>query len=608
MTRDQATWHRSVRAVSRRGSYAVPIFSFLLLLLICIPNLAVPAYAASPDLTVERIWLEKDSAVGEPAAQIVPGESFNIVATVKNTGDTTANGYYLDVYYDSDYGRGGPDVIMAGEVQTWFVGPFSAQEGTHTTKWVADPENQIAEADESNNLKELSFTIGSITVTTTTTATTESTSSAASSQSAPPTLASAPTSGPAGTVVSVSGSNYQGTTCTLVVGPSTLFTSQTCRIAAGSLTGSFTVDASAPANTYTVMVQTDKGSVDSATATFTVTPTYSVSFHADPSSGQILADGSSETDGTTVTGYSEGQRVHIVANGPDGYQFASWEASGVSIDNPSSPDTYMTVSSSGSVKAHFTPVTYAITFYADPASGTITADGAAKTNGLTGAYVLGARVHVVANPPSGYSFASWETNGVSVDNPSSSDTYMTVSGSGSLKARFGLPQVAVKSKSTLGAEFPGARITVDKKYYSTPFSLTLQGKHTFTAPSKVTVNGVSYTFTRWEDESGKALSTTTSFSYAIQSSKTLYTVYSPPQYSITIYASEAQSRKAIAGASVYLDGNLIGTTDSRGSLVLRGVYSGTYALTIHKDGYVDYVTTISLSGSTTLRAYLPRVS
>jgi hypothetical protein len=608
MTHGKETPHRSVPALSRRGSYAVPILSFLLLLLICIPNLAVPAYAASPDLMIESIWLEKDSATGTPVAQVAPGESFNIVATVKNIGDTTANGYYLDVYYDNDYGRGGPDIIMAGEVQTWFVGPFSAQEGTHTTKWVVDPDNQIAEANESNNLKELSFTIGSVVVTTTTTMTSESTSSTTSPQSAPPTLTLTPTLGPAGTVVSASGSSYQGTTCTLVAEPSSLFTSQTCTITAGSLAGSFTVDAAAPASTYTVTVQTDMGSVDSATATFTVTSTYSVTFYADPSIGQISADGASVTDGTTVTGYSGGQRVHVVASGPSGYQFASWEASGVSIDNPSSQDTYLTVSSSGSVKAHFTPIMYTITFYTDPASGTIAVDGATKTNGLTGAYAPGARVHVVANPPSGYSFASWETSGVSVDNPSSADTYMTVSGSGSLKARFGLPQVTVKSKSTLGAEFPGVRITVDKKYYSTPFSLTLQGKHTFTAPSGATVSGVSYKFVRWEDESGKTLSTTTSLSYTVQSSNTLYAVYTPPQYTVTVYANDQKSRKVIAGASVYLDGSLVGTTDSHGSLVLKGIYPGAHSLKIHKDGYVDYTTTINLSSSTTLRAYLNRAS
>jgi len=494
--------HRPTKTSNR---YAVPLFSLLLLLLVCIPNVVVPAHAASPDLTVDSIWLEEASAVGVPVAQVAPGDSFLIVATVKNTGDTAANGYYLDVYYDSDYGRGGPDNIAAGEVQTWFVGPLTAQGGTHTTQWVMDPDNQVAETTESNNVKELSFTT--------------------SSQSAPPTLTLTPASGPAGTVVSASGSNYQGTACALTAQPSDLFTSQMCTIAAGSLTGSFAVDASAPANTYVVGLQTDTGSTDFATATFIVTPSM-----------------------------------------------------------------------------------YTVIFYADPASGAITADEVTKTDGLTGAYASGARVHVVATPPGGYSFVDWTVSGVSVDNPSGSDTYMTVSGSGSLKARFGLPQVTVKSKSTLGTEFSGAKITVDKKYYMTPFSLMLQGKHSFTAPSSVTVSGVSYKFARWEDESGNTLSTRTSLSYTVQSSKTLYAVYSPPQYSVTVYGYDATTRKALSGASVYLDGNLVGTTGSRGYFVVEGVYPGAHTFTIRMNGYLDYTTTITVSRSTTLKAYVTRAS
>jgi hypothetical protein len=84
------------------------------------------------------------------------------------------------------------------------------------------------------------------------------------------------------------------------------------------------------------------------------------------------------------------------------------------------------------------PSTYTVTFYADPASGTITADGSSKSNGATGTYGSGARVHVIANPPTGYSFSYWETSGVSVDSTSSADTYTTVSNNGWLKAHFDL--------------------------------------------------------------------------------------------------------------------------------------------------------------------------
>ena len=135
---------------------------FLLVVLLLLPSLAVSVHAASaPDLTVDSIWLEDASQVGQPVSQVSPGQSFNIVATIKNIGQETATGYYLDVYYDSDYGRGGPDNIAPGEVQTWYVGPLTAQAGTHTTKWVVDPDNQIVELNETNNEKDYTFIVGS---------------------------------------------------------------------------------------------------------------------------------------------------------------------------------------------------------------------------------------------------------------------------------------------------------------------------------------------------------------------------------------------------------------------------------------------------------------
>jgi hypothetical protein len=764
-----------------------PALSLLtLLLVVCTPILASTAYAASADLTVTNVWLETTANPGQAVSSVSPGQQFNIVASIKNIGNAPASGYYLDVYYDSDYGRGGPDNITAGEVQEWYVGPLTATAGTHITQWVVDPDNQITETNESNNQLTLSFTIGSVNTTTTTTITSQSsTTSTSSSQSGTSTQTTSTTStqtntglesgvvlllgmdgtngatsfpdssasnhavtaygsahvdsaqsvfgGASGNFASatkdylsipdsadwyfgtgaftidfwirfkvlpvtavftylqyvddnnnfgiecwldtgvkyglsarfrVGGVTYDvdsSTSTTLAIntwyhmaevrsGNSWYFfingiqlgTTQTQSEAVPDLAGTVSIGAYSWWSDYyldgwldefrvskgiarwtanftpptqsqlPITATTSTSSSASATSTSssqsTTAPTYSVIFYVDPSSGQISADGSPVTNGTTIPGYSQDQRVHIVASAPSGYQFASWEASGISVDTLSSPDTYMTVSNNGSVKAHFAPITYTVTFYTNPTSGTITVNGTTETNGLTGTYASGARVRVVANPPSGYLFAGWTASGTSVDNPSASDTYMTVTGSGSLKASFALPQVTVKSKSVLGTEFSGAKITVDSTSYSTPFSLTLSGSHKFTAPSKVTVAGVSYTFARWEDESGTALSTSAGFSYSIQSSKTFYAIYNPPQYSLTAYAYDAKSRRALVGASVYLDGNLFGTTNSAGYLVLKGVYAGAHTVKIHKDGYVDYTTTINLSGSTTLRAYLTRVS
>jgi subtilase family serine protease len=136
---------------------------FSILLLIALSTLRFPAYAGASDLTVDSIWVERASAPGVPVAgtDLALNESFNIVASIKNLGQEAANGYYLDVYYDNDYGRGGPDNITAGEVQEWYVGPLTASAGTHVTQWVVDPDNQIAELDEQINVKQYTFTIGS---------------------------------------------------------------------------------------------------------------------------------------------------------------------------------------------------------------------------------------------------------------------------------------------------------------------------------------------------------------------------------------------------------------------------------------------------------------
>ena len=143
-------------------------------MLMTLSTLSFPVHAGSSDLTVDSIWLERASAPHVPVAgtDLALNESFNIVAGIKNLGQEAANGYYLDVYYDNDYGRGGPDNIASGEAQEWYLGPLTATAGTHTTQWVVDPDNQIAELNEQNNVKQYTFTVGSSPIQTTNASTT----------------------------------------------------------------------------------------------------------------------------------------------------------------------------------------------------------------------------------------------------------------------------------------------------------------------------------------------------------------------------------------------------------------------------------------------------
>jgi hypothetical protein len=155
-------------------SHAFLRLTLLLAVFVGFAYLPVAAHADSlADLTVDSIWLEDASQPGQPVSQISPGQSFLIVATIKNIGQATAPGFYVDVYYDSDYGRGGPDNILAGEVQTWYVGPLTGTNGTHTTKWVVNPDDLIPESSINNNEKDFTFTVGQQAPATTTVQTTQ---------------------------------------------------------------------------------------------------------------------------------------------------------------------------------------------------------------------------------------------------------------------------------------------------------------------------------------------------------------------------------------------------------------------------------------------------
>ena len=468
---------------------------FLLIVLIVLPSLAVSVHAASaPDLTVENIWLEDASQIGQPITQLSLGQSFNIVATIKNLGQAAAYGYYIDVYYDSDYGRGEPDDIAPGEAQTWYVGPLTGENGTHATRWVLDPDNQIQELDETNNQKEYAFTIGaSPTVTYALGWSPEDIP--ADARITPVVSAALPTHFD---WTQKDGQNWmtsvkdQKSCGSCVAFGAVAVTEAQFRIAAnnpswsldlseqhlfscggGSCNWGWTItgalnrlqnygtpdEACSPyqsgdGNDRSCPTRCSDGS-DWQSRAFKILgwnwiDSTASSIEAALMNGPLVAGFDVYTDffyyaggvyhhtwgayqgghAITIVGYDSNERYWIVKNswgatwGENGYFKIGFEEAGieqwVASIRASSP----------------APSMYTVSFYTDPVSGNVTADGAVKSNGATGLYQPSARVHVVANPPSGYSFLYWETRGVSVDSNSSADTYMTVSSGGQLKAYF----------------------------------------------------------------------------------------------------------------------------------------------------------------------------
>ncbi|MGA2237697.1 MAG: CARDB domain-containing protein [Candidatus Bathyarchaeia archaeon] len=290
-----------------RTTTSLTYLCLLILLLITFCTLSFPVYAGLPDLTVDSIWLERVSAPGVPVAgtDLALNESFDIVASIKNLGQVAANGYYMDVYYDSDYGRGGPDNITAGEVQEWYVGPLTATAGTHTTKWVVDPDNQIAELDESNNEKDFTFTIGG--ETTTTTATTNSTSSSAPATMTVQTTQVVTTTGTTTvtgyttmTVISYTGT--QISTSTIVV-PAAATTGPSLATSTGQTIQVLTATGTTTVTGYRTMTFTSYTGTQTLTSTIMVPATGTTGPPALTSTGQTTKVLTS-TRTTTVTSYT----------------------------------------------------------------------------------------------------------------------------------------------------------------------------------------------------------------------------------------------------------------------------------------------------------------
>jgi len=152
-------------------------------------------------------------------------------------------------------------------------------------------------------------------------------------------LTLSPISGPTGIAVTVSASNYAGTTCTLSSSPSGLFSSYTCSISGGILTGAFTVTATGASGSYAVTVATDVG--ESGTASFYLINDLVHTLSLNPTSGPV---------GTaiTISGSSYAGTTCILSSWPLGlFSSSSYSISGgmftggFTVASDASPRSYV---------------------------------------------------------------------------------------------------------------------------------------------------------------------------------------------------------------------------------------------------------------------------
>ena len=217
----------------------------------------------------------------------------------------------------------------------------------------------------------------------------------------------------------------------------------------------------------------------------------------------IITASAAPVVGGNVSGegtYMYGSVATLAANPNTGYNFTNWTENGTIVST--TPAYSFTVGGNRSLIANFTIRTNIISVTSSPAAG-----GTASGNGT---YNYGSVVNLNATPNAGYSFVSWTENGSLV---STSSTYsFTIIANRSLVANFA----------------PGTNYTL-LAYALPSASGVVSGGGIYVYGSLVTLNtnpGKGYSFINWT-ENGTQVSTSTSYSFTINSDRTVIANYAP---------------------------------------------------------------------------------
>jgi hypothetical protein len=89
--------------------------------------------------------------------------------------------------------------------------------------------------------------------------------------------------------------------------------------------------------------------------------------------------------------------------------------------------------------------------------------------------------------------------------------------------------------------------------------------------------------------------------YDKQTNKNYWLIMHPPvlKYTLTVCCKDSKGQ-AVSGASIYINGNSQGTTDSSGKLIVTNITVGTYTVTVKKSGFKDSSVTITVNSDKTV--------
>jgi len=120
------------------------------------------------DLVVYRCWVSPANPKQEDAV--------TFYAVIGNTGGSDANNFRLETYLDGSLYDSGSLSLRAGQqAQVWSDIPWRAEDGSHTVRWVINPDRSVEESNYGNNEASCSFFVSPRTVTVTVTTTKTST-------------------------------------------------------------------------------------------------------------------------------------------------------------------------------------------------------------------------------------------------------------------------------------------------------------------------------------------------------------------------------------------------------------------------------------------------